>query len=90
MCAAIESPASCEVRSVVRFLAAKNFKAAQIHRQLCEVYGENVMSAGGVRQWCHMIKNWRTNVHNEERAGRPTVVTQELVQMIDEKVRENR
>jgi hypothetical protein len=36
-----------------------------------------------------MFKNGRTNVHDEERAGRPTVVTQELVQMIDEKVREN-
>jgi hypothetical protein len=48
------------------------------------------MSAGGVRQWCRMFKNGRTNVHDEGRAGRPTVVTQELVQMIDEKVRENR
>jgi hypothetical protein len=36
-----------------------------------------------------MFKNGRTNVHDEERAGQPTVVTQELVQMIDEKVREN-
>jgi hypothetical protein len=75
---------------VVRFLATKNFKAAEINRQLCEVYGENVMSAGGVRQLCGMFKNGRTNVHDEERAGRPTVVTQELVQMIDEKVRDNR
>jgi hypothetical protein len=33
------------------------------------------MSAGGVRQWCRMFKNGRTNVHDEERAGRPTVVT---------------
>jgi hypothetical protein len=56
---------------MVRFLAAKNFKAAEIHHQLCEVYGENVMSAGGVRQWCRMFKNGRTNVHDEERAGRP-------------------
>jgi hypothetical protein len=74
---------------VVRFLTAKTFKAAEILRQLCEVYGEIVMSAGGVRQWCRMFKNGRTNVH-DERAVRPTVVTQELVQMIDEKVRENR
>jgi hypothetical protein len=58
MCAAIESSTSCEVRSVVRFLVAKNFKAAEIHHQLCEVYGENVMSAGGVRQWCRYVQKW--------------------------------
>lgn len=44
MCAAIENPASCEVRSVIRFLWAKKLKPIEIYRQLCEVYGNNVIS----------------------------------------------
>ena len=36
------------------------------------------MSEGGVMQWCIMFKNGRTNVHEEERSGRPTTVTDEL------------
>ena len=50
MCAAIENPASCEVRSVIRFLLVENHKQIEIHRQLCKVYGNKVMSEGGVRQ----------------------------------------
>ena len=67
MCAAINNPASCEVRAVIRFLLARNNNAAEIHRQLCEVYGPNVMSDSEVRQWCRLFKEGRTNVHDEER-----------------------
>jgi len=82
MCAAIENPASCEVRSVIRFLLMENHRPIEIHRQLCKVYGNNVMSEGRVRQWCIMFKTGRTNVHDEERSGRPTIVTDELVAKI--------
>ena len=51
MCAVINNPASCEVRAVIRFLLARNNNAAVIHRQLCEVYGPNVMNESKVRQW---------------------------------------
>jgi hypothetical protein len=47
----IERPADCEIRSVIRFLNAKNVKPADIHRQICEVYGENAVSDGMVRKW---------------------------------------
>jgi hypothetical protein len=52
MCPAIDNPASCEIRAVIRFLHAKNMSAADMHRELCTVYGQNVMSEGTVRQWC--------------------------------------
>jgi hypothetical protein len=42
----IQRPADCEIRSVIRFLNARNLKAADIHPQICEVCGENVMSDG--------------------------------------------
>lgn len=90
MCAAIENPASCEVRSVIRFLLAKNLKPIEIYRQVCEVYGNNVMNESSVRKWCIQLKNGRTNVHDEAKSGRPSIVTDELVVKVDEKVRENR
>jgi hypothetical protein len=40
----IEKPATCEMWSVIHFLDARNMKLADIHHQLCEVYGEHAMS----------------------------------------------
>jgi hypothetical protein len=49
------------------------------------VYGQNVMTEGTVRQWCKMFKDGQTNVHNEEQSGRPSVVSNDLVQSVDQK-----
>jgi len=51
MCAAINNPANCEVRAVIRILLARNNNVAEIHRQLCEVYGPNVMSESISVEW---------------------------------------
>jgi hypothetical protein len=60
MCPAIDNPASCETRAVIRFLKLTNMRAAEIHRELfAAVYGQNVMSEGTVSQWCRMLKNGR-------------------------------
>jgi hypothetical protein len=57
MCLATDNPASCEIRSLIRFLHAKIMSAAEIHRELCAaVYCQNVMSGGTVRQSCRMFK----------------------------------
>jgi hypothetical protein len=32
---------------------------AEIHSELCPVYGQNLMSEGTVRQWCRMFKDGR-------------------------------
>jgi hypothetical protein len=69
LCPAIDTPASCEIRAVIRFLHAKNKSAAEIHRELYVVYGQNVMSEETIRYWCR-----RTHVHDEERSGRLSVV----------------
>jgi hypothetical protein len=50
MCPAIDNPSSCEIRAVIRFLQAKNMNVAEINRESCAVYGQNVMSKGTVRQ----------------------------------------
>jgi hypothetical protein len=41
MCPAIENPARCEICTPVRFRHAKNMNAAEIHGELCSVYGQN-------------------------------------------------
>lgn len=48
----IENPADydCEIRVVIRFLSGKGVKAAEIHREISEVYGEKIMSDGMVRK----------------------------------------
>jgi hypothetical protein len=50
------------------------------------VYGQNVMSEGTVRQWCRMFKDGQTNVHDEERSGLPSVVSDDLVQSVEKKI----
>jgi hypothetical protein len=81
----IDNPVSCEIRAVIHFLHAKNMSAAEIHRALCVIYGQNVMSEGAVRQWCGMFKDGRRNIHHEEPSGRLSVVSDDLVQTVDQK-----
>jgi hypothetical protein len=70
----IESPAACEMRSVIHFLNARNMKPAYIHRQLCEVYGEHAMSNSMVRRWVGHFNEGCGNVRDDPWCGRPTVV----------------
>jgi transposase len=44
------------------------------------------MSEGTVRQWCRMFKDGRTNVQDEERSGPPSVLSDDLVQSVDQKI----
>jgi len=62
----IENPAVCELRSVIRFLIARNAKPADIYRQIYGVYGENAMSDSMVRRWVRIFNEGRISVHDEE------------------------
>ncbi|GBL69482.1 hypothetical protein AVEN_68484-1 [Araneus ventricosus] len=86
----IADPADCDVRFVIRFLNAKNVKPDEVHRQLVEIYGENVMTDGMVRKWVRQFNDVRTNVHDEALSGRHSVVNNGLVAKENEKIRENR
>ncbi|GFT27243.1 uncharacterized protein TNCV_5140501 [Trichonephila clavipes] len=57
----IESPANCETRSVILFLNARSMSAADIHRQITEVYDTEAMS-DKVRKWVRKLKDGRTTV----------------------------
>jgi len=47
---AIEGAADCEIRPAICFLNARNVLPSEIHHQVCQVYGDNVMSDGMVRK----------------------------------------
>jgi hypothetical protein len=51
MAAPIQSPAKCEVHSVIPFLNAKGEPPVEIHKQIVAVYG-NVMNWQNVTKWC--------------------------------------
>jgi hypothetical protein len=50
MCPAFDNHASCEIRAIIRFIHAKNMKAAETHHESFAVYSQNVMSERTVRQ----------------------------------------
>ena len=87
---AIERPADCEIRSVIRFLGARNVKPADIHRLICEIYGENAMDDVMVRKWVRKFNEIRDNVHDEPRSSRLSVVRDDLVRAVEAKFREDR
>ncbi|KAJ4450865.1 hypothetical protein ANN_02297 [Periplaneta americana] len=45
--ALIPSPAACKVRSVIKLFDAQSIALIEIHHQLCQVYGPNIMKRSG-------------------------------------------
>jgi len=85
-----EGAADCEIRSVVRFLKAKNVLPSEIHHQMCQLYGDNAMFDDMFRNWVQMFNEGRENVHDEARSGRPSFVNDDLVRKVNERVRDDR
>ena len=54
------------------------------------MYGDNAMSDGMVRKWVRTLNEGRENVHDEARNGRPSLVNDDLVRKVNERVREDR
>jgi len=55
----IEGDTDCEIRSVIRYLNARNVLQSEIHHQICQVYGDNAVSDGMVRKWVRMFNEGR-------------------------------
>ncbi|PNF25373.1 hypothetical protein B7P43_G10916 [Cryptotermes secundus] len=88
--ALIPTPADCEVPSVIKFLNAQSIALIKIHCQLCQVYGPNVMSKQMVRCWCRQFSAGRQSVHDETHSGWPSIITDDLVELVREHIMENR
>ena len=86
----IDGAADCEIRSVIRSLNARNVLPSEILHQICQVYGDNTTSDGMVRKCVRMFNVERENVHDEARSGRPSLVNNDLVRKVNERVRDDR
>jgi len=75
----IQSPAKCEVRSVIWFFRAKGEHSVEILIQIVAVYG-NVMNRQNVTKWCRDFSEGKIDVHDEQRSGRPSLITYNLLQ----------
>ena len=53
------------------------------------MYGDNGMSDGMVRKWVRMFNEGRENVHDGARSGRPSLVNDDLVRKVNERVRDD-
>ena len=89
MAAPIQSPAKCKVRSVIRFLNAKSERPAEMHKQIVVVYG-NVMNRQNVTKWCCEFSGGRADVHDEQRSGRPSLISDDFLQEFEGKILANR
>jgi len=79
MAAPIQSPAKCEVRSVIRFLKAKAERPAEIHKQSVAVYG-NVMN---FHLFLHLKKHLAGNKFDDDDEAQEEVTTWFKVQTAD-------
>jgi hypothetical protein len=86
MSAPIRSPAKCVVRSVIRSLNAKGECPAEIHKQTVALYG-NIMNWQNVTKWYREFSEGRTDVHDEQRSGRPSLISDNLLQEIEVEIR---
>jgi len=71
-------------------MKARNVLPSEIHHQICQVYGDNGMSDGMVRKWVRMFNEGWKNVHDEARIGRPSLVNDDLVRKVNERLRDDR
>jgi len=86
----IEGAADCEIRSVIRFCTLGMCYQVRFITISVKYSGDNAMSDGVVRKWVRMFNEGRENVHDEARSGRPSLVNDDLVRKVNERVRDDR
>ena len=77
------------MRCVIRFLNAKYESPAKIHKQIFAVYG-NLIYLQNVTKSCREFSEGRTDVHDEQRSGRPSLISDDLLQETEGEIRGNR
>ena len=63
---------------------------SEIHHQICQVYGDNTTSDGMVRKWVRTFNEGRENMHDEAQSGHPSLVNDDLVHKVNERVCDDR
>jgi len=73
----IQSPAKCEVCSVIRLFKAKGEHPVEIHTQIAAVY-VNIMNQQNGTKWRREFSKGKTDVHDKQRSGRPSLISYDL------------
>ena len=85
----IEGAADSEIRSVIRFWTLEMCYQVRFVTRSVEVYGDNAMSDGMVRKCVQMFSEGQENMHDEAWSGRPSLVNDDLVHKVNERVRDD-
>ncbi|KAG5320738.1 GVQW3 protein, partial [Pseudoatta argentina] len=75
----IQSPAKYEIRSVIRYLVWKGKTPVEVRNEVKTAYGDKGMNRTSVFKWCREFKNGRTSVHDDQRSGRSSILTDDIV-----------
>ncbi|KAG5324866.1 SETMR methyltransferase, partial [Pseudoatta argentina] len=86
----IQSPAKCEIRRVIRYLVWKGKTPVEVYNEVKTAYGDKGMNRTSVFKWCREFKNGRTSVHDDQRSGRPSILTDDIVEKIENALRDDR
>ncbi|KAG5313222.1 MOS1T transposase, partial [Pseudoatta argentina] len=86
----IQSPAKCEIRSVIRYLIWKGKTPVEVYNEVKTAYGDKGMNRTSVFKWCREFKNGRTSVHDDQRSGRSSILTDDIVEKIENALRDDR
>jgi hypothetical protein len=57
-------------------------RPAEIHKQFASIYG-NVMNRQNVTKWCSEFSEGRTDVHDEQVSGRPSLIKSQVANFGD-------
>ncbi|KAF2895151.1 hypothetical protein ILUMI_11022 [Ignelater luminosus] len=86
----IQSPAKCEIRGGICYLVWKGKTSVEVYNEVKTAYDNKAMNRMSVFKWCREFKNGRTSVHGDQRSGRPSIVTNEIVEKIENALRDDR
>ncbi len=70
-----------EHRTVIRYLTAHGESPSAIYWQLAEVYSDVVMY-DVVKRWRCLFLEGRTSLADDERSGRPSVITEDAINKV--------
>jgi hypothetical protein len=57
----------------------KSQHPVEIHKQIVAVYGD-IMNWQNVTKWCREFSEGRTDVHDEQRSSRPSLISDNVLQ----------
>ena len=79
-----------QYRSVIRFLFMRGKTLQEIVAELNAGYGLESPSLSTVKRWFNEFKRGRTSVFDEEKSGRPSEISENVTEKLQEIVKQER